>query len=46
MLVKGIDKAGEVGERSGQSVNLVDDHHVDAPLPHRLQQPLQRRPLQ
>jgi hypothetical protein len=36
---------GEVRQRTGQAVNLVDDNHVDLARPHLLQQPPQRRPV-
>ena len=27
--VKGLDQLGKIGERAGEAVDLVDDHHVD-----------------
>ena len=29
MLVEELDELGEVGERAGEAVDLVDHHHVD-----------------
>ena len=43
--VEHLDHLGEVGERPGQPVDLVDDHDVDQALADIGQQPLQRRPL-
>ncbi len=43
--VEPLDDAGEVGQRAGQAVDLVDHHDVDPPGVHLGQQPLQRRPL-
>ena len=30
MRIEQLDQLGEVGERAGQPVDLVDDHHIDA----------------
>ena len=39
------DDAGEVGERAGQPVDLVDDHHIDAARPlHRRAGKIEARP--
>ena len=46
MLVEQLDQLGEVGERAGQPVDLVDDDDVDPPGPDVGQEPLQGRPLQ
>ena len=43
MLVEELDQLGEVGERSGEAIHLVDDDHVDAAGPDLAEQPLQRR---
>jgi hypothetical protein len=43
--VKDLDDLGEVGERTGQAVDLVDDHDVDLPGDDVGEQALQRRPL-
>ena len=45
MLVEDLDDLGEVGQRPGQPVDLVDDHHVDLARAHIRQQPLECRPL-
>ena len=44
--VKGLDQAREVHQRAAQTVNLVDDHHIDPALLDIAQEPLQCRPLQ
>jgi hypothetical protein len=36
---------GEIGERAGQPVDLVDDHGIDPPLRDIGEQLLQRRPI-
>ena len=45
MLVKELNQLGEVGERSGEAIHLVDDDHVDATGSDLAEQPLQRRSL-
>ena len=45
MLVKRLHQLGEVGQRPGQPVDLVDHDHVDLAGLHILQEPLQRRAL-
>ena len=45
MLVENVDDLGEVGQRPGQPVNLVDDHHVDLARAHIRQEPLEGRPF-
>ena len=44
--VEEFHKLGEVGERSGQSVHLVDHDHIDPVLLDRVQQRLERGTLQ
>ena len=46
MLVEKFDELGEVGERPGQAVDLVDDDDVDLLGPNLLEQRLQGRALQ
>ncbi len=36
MSVEELDELGEVGKRTGQAVDLVDDDDVDAPLANAL----------
>ena len=43
VLIEQLDQLGEVRQRAGQTVDLVDDDDVDLPGPHVLKQPLQRR---
>ena len=43
---KPLDEPGEVGERPGEPVDLVDDDHADATGLDLGQQPVQRRTLQ
>ena len=43
--VEDLDDPGEIGERTGQSVDLVDDHDIDAPGRDVGEQPLQSRPI-
>src|SRR5215204_163764 len=43
VLIEELDQLGEVGERSGEAIHLVDDDHVDAAGPDLAEQPLQRR---
>ncbi len=38
MLVKILDEFGEIPERSGQPIDLVDDDDIDLPALHGLQQ--------
>ena len=46
MLVEQLDQLGEVGERPGQAVDLIDDDDVDLLGPDLRQQPLQRRAVE
>jgi hypothetical protein len=46
LLVEHLDDLGEVRERAGQPVDLVDDDGIDRPARNISQQPLQGRPLQ
>ena len=43
VLVEQLDQLGEVRQRAGQAVDLVDDDDVDLSGSHILEQPLQRR---
>ena len=43
VLVEQLDQLGEVRQRAGQAVDLVDDDDVDLAGPDVLQQPLQGR---
>ena len=45
MRIEQFDHLGEVGERPGQAVDLVDDHDIDETLADIGEQTLQRRPL-
>ena len=45
MLVEDFHDLGEVGERPGQSVDFIDDDHVDLAGAHIRQKPLERGPL-
>jgi len=45
VLVEEFDQLGKIGQRSGEAVNLVDHHDIDAPGRDIGQEPLQRRPL-
>ena len=45
MGVECLDQLGEVGERAGQPINLIDDDHVDPSRLHVNEQLLQRRPI-
>ena len=45
VLVEDLDDLGEVGQRPGQPVDLVDDHDIDALVANVGEQPLQGRPL-
>ena len=45
MGIEQLDQLGEVGQRAGQPVDLVDDDDVDLAGPDILQQPLQGRPV-
>ena len=45
MLVEELNELGEVGERAGQPVDLVDDDDVDPSRPNGMQQVLESRPL-
>ena len=44
--VEDLDDLGEIGQRSGQPVDLVDDHGIDLALANVGEELLQRRPLQ
>ena len=46
MAIECLDDPGEVGERAGQAVDLVDDHDVDAAGLHLGEQALQGRACQ
>ena len=45
MGIERLDQLGEVGERAGQPIDLIDDDHVDPSRLHVDEQFLQRRPL-
>ena len=45
MLVEELNQLGEVGERSGQPVDLVDDDDVDPSRANGIQQLLESGPL-
>ena len=45
MGVECLDQLGEVGERTGQAIDLIDDDHVDPSGLHIGQELLQRRPV-
>jgi hypothetical protein len=45
MAVEQLDQLGEVRQRAGQAVDLVDHNDVHLAGPDVSQQPLQRRPL-
>jgi hypothetical protein len=45
VCVEGFDHLGEVGERAGQPVNLVDHDHIDRSVIEIGHQPLQGRAL-
>ena len=44
MGVECLDQLGEVGERAGQPIDLIDDDHVDPSRLHIGKQALQSRP--
>ena len=44
MRIEEFDQLGEVGERAGQPVDLVDDDHVDSARANVIQQLLERWP--
>jgi hypothetical protein len=46
MPVEQLHQLGEIGQRAGQAVDLVDDDDVDLAVADIVQQPLQRRPVQ
>ena len=46
MRVEQLDQLGEVGERTGQAIDLIDDDHVDSSRLNVGQQLPQRRPVQ
>ena len=46
MGIEELDELGEIGERAGETVDLVDDHHVDPLRPDLRNETLQRRTLQ
>jgi hypothetical protein len=43
MLIEQLDQLGEVRQRAGQAVDLIDDDHVDFARPDVLQEPPQGR---
>src|SRR3712207_3883818 len=43
--IKPLGQLGEVSERAGEAVDLVDDHDVDLPALHVSEEPLQGGPL-
>ena len=45
MGIEKLDELGEIGKRSRQPVDLIDDHHIDPPLHDVGKQFLQRRAL-
>ena len=45
MPVENVDDLGEVRQRPGQPVDLVDDHHVDLTRAHIRQEPLESWPF-
>src|SRR3984957_15742800 len=45
MRIEEFDQLGEVGERAGQPVDLVDDDHIDPVSANIVQQPLEGWPL-
>ncbi len=45
MRVERLHQLGEIGERAGQPVDLVDDDDVDPALADAIEEVLQRRPL-
>ena len=45
MGIECLDQLGEVGERAGQPIDLIDDDHVDPSRLHVGEQLLQRRPI-
>ena len=44
--VEQLDQLGEVGERAGEPVDLVDHHHIDAPGADGIEQELQGGPVE
>jgi len=45
LFVENVDDLDEVGQRPGQPVNLVDDHHIDLTRAHIRQESLESRPF-
>ena len=43
--IKNLDDLGKIGERTGQPVDLVDDHDIDPSRGEIGEQPLQSRPV-
>src|SRR6185312_9043272 len=43
--VEGLNDLGEIGERSGEPVDLVDDNHIDPSFANAIEQTLQRRTI-
>ena len=43
MLIEQFDQFGEVRQRAGEAVDLVDDDHVNLARPYVLKEPLQGR---
>jgi hypothetical protein len=46
MPIEELDELGEVGQRAGQPVDLVDHHHIDKAGLHIGEEPLQGRAVQ
>jgi hypothetical protein len=46
VLVEQLRQLGEIGQRTGQAVDLVDDDDIDLAVADVAQQPLQRGPRQ
>lgn len=45
MRVEEFDQLGEIGERSGETVDLVDDNYIDTSFADAIEQTLQRRTI-
>ena len=43
--IEELNQLGEIRQRAGQAIDLVDHDHVDLAGPHVLQQPLQGGPV-
>jgi hypothetical protein len=46
MGIEQFDQLGEIDERAGQAVDLVDHHDIDPARPHFGEQRLQGRPVE